>query len=99
MIPQPNDSELLDAYSSAVIHAVGAVGPAVVKIEAKGGGGSGVLFTPDGLILTNSHVVERGGPLTVALPDGRSRAADVVGHDADTQRPELERARKFVGGH
>jgi len=84
VIPQPNDSELLDAYSSAVIHAVDAVGPAVVKIEAKDGGGSGVLFTPDGLILTNSHVVERGGRLTVALPDGRSMAADVVGRDADT---------------
>ena len=84
MIPQPDDTELLDAYSSAVIHAVDAVGPAVVKIEAKSGGGSGVLFTPDGLILTNSHVVERGGQLTVALPDGRSMAADVVGRDADT---------------
>jgi S1-C subfamily serine protease len=84
VIPQPNDAELLDAYSSAVIQAVEAVGPAVVKIEADGGGGSGVLFTPDGLILTNSHVVERGGRLLVVLPEGRSMAADVVGRDADT---------------
>jgi S1-C subfamily serine protease len=84
VIPQPDDAELLDAYSSAVIQAVDAVGPAVVKIEAESGGGSGVLFTPDGLILTNSHVVERGGRLTVVLPDGRSMAADVVGRDADT---------------
>ena len=75
---------LLDAYSSAVIQAVETVGPSVVKIEAKSGGGSGVLFTPDGLILTNSHVVERSGPLNVALPDGRSMPADVVGRDADT---------------
>jgi len=67
-----------------VIQAVDAVGPAVVKIEAESGGGSGVLFTPDGLILTNSHVVERGGRLIVVLPDGRSMAADVVGRDADT---------------
>jgi len=84
VIPQPDDSELLDAYSSAVIQAVDAVGPAVVKIEAESGGGSGVLFTPDGLILTNSHVVERGGRLIVVLPEGRSMAADVVGRDADT---------------
>jgi S1-C subfamily serine protease len=84
VIPQPDDSELLDAYSTAVIHAVEMVGPAVVKIEVKGAGGSGVLFTPDGLILTNCHVVERAGDLSVVMPDGRSARADVVGQDADT---------------
>jgi len=84
MIPQPDDSELLDAYSSAVISAVEKVGPAVVKIEVKGGGGSGVIFTPDGLILTNCHVVERAGDLSVVMPDGRSARADLVGQDADT---------------
>ena len=84
MIPQPDDSELLDGYSSAVIRAVEMVGPAVVKIEVKGGGGSGVLFTPDGLILTNCHVVERTGDLSVVMPDGRSARADVIGQDADT---------------
>jgi len=84
MIPQPDDSELLDAYSSAVIRAVERVGPAVVKIEVKGGGGSGVIFTPDGLILTNCHVVERAGDLSVVMPDGRSARADLVGQDADT---------------
>jgi S1-C subfamily serine protease len=84
MLAQPDDGRLLDAYSSAVIHAVETVGPAVVKIEAGRGGGSGVLFTPDGLILTNSHVVEDGGPLTVVVTDGRSLRADVIGQDADT---------------
>jgi S1-C subfamily serine protease len=84
VIPQPDDSVLLDAYSSAVIHAVETVGPAVVKIEVARGGGSGVLFTPDGLILTNSHVVEQGGPVTVVMTDGRSMRADLIGHDADT---------------
>ena len=84
MIPQPDDSELLDAYSAAVIHAVEMVGPAVVKIEAGRGAGSGVLFTPDGLILTNSHVVDGGKTLTAIMPDGRSLRADLVGQDADT---------------
>jgi S1-C subfamily serine protease len=84
MLPQPDDAVLLDAYSSAVIHAVETVGPAVVKIDAGQGGGSGVLFTPDGLILTNCHVVENSGPLTVVMTDGRSLRADLIGQDADT---------------
>lgn len=81
---RPDDSELLDAYSEAVVSAVEHVGPSVVKIDAERGGGSGVLFTPDGLILTNSHVVERAGTLTAVLSDGRSMRADLVGQDADT---------------
>jgi S1-C subfamily serine protease len=84
MIPQPSDSELLDSYSEAVIRAVEAVGPAVVKIEAGRSGGSGVVFTPDGFALTNSHVVERAGSLRALMPDGRSLRADPVGQDADT---------------
>src|SRR3954454_17506282 len=84
MLPQPDDATLLDAYSAAVVHAVEAVGPAVVKIDAARGGGSGVLFTPDGLILTNSHVVEKSGSLTVLMTDGRSMRADLIGHDRDT---------------
>jgi S1-C subfamily serine protease len=84
MLAHPNDDVLLDAYSSAVIKAVETVGPAVVKIDAARGGGSGVLFTPDGLILTNSHVVDEAGRLTVVMTDGRSIPADVIGQDADT---------------
>jgi S1-C subfamily serine protease len=89
---QPDDNELLDAYSQAVIRSVDAVGPAVVKIEADRAGGSGVVFAPDGLILTNSHVVDRAAQLTVVLPDGRSMRADLIGQDADTDLAVLRTA-------
>src|SRR5437870_9701241 len=79
-----DDSELLDAYSNAVISAVETVGPAVVKIDVARGGGSGVVFTPDGFILTNSHVVHGSAALKTILPDGRSMRADLIGEDADT---------------
>jgi len=79
-----DDADLLDAYSRAVIGAVDAVGPAVVKIEIGRGSGSGVIFTPDGFALTNSHVVDGGGRITVTLPDGRSMRADLIGRDAVT---------------
>lgn len=78
------DADLLDAYSRAVIGAVDAVGPAVVKIDVGRGSGSGVIFTPDGFALTNSHVVDGGGKITVTLPDGRSIRADVIGRDGVT---------------
>src|SRR5688572_3777226 len=82
--PEPSGRDLLDAYSEAVIHAVEQIGPAVVRIDAARGGGSGVIFTPDGFILTNNHVVEAGGPITAILPDGRSIRAESIGRDAHT---------------
>jgi S1-C subfamily serine protease len=84
----PDDGRLLDAYSAAVVSAAEAVGPAVahLEVELKGrrGTGSGFAFTPDGLLLTNSHVVHGARSIRATFADGLSRDADLVGEDPDT---------------
>jgi S1-C subfamily serine protease len=78
------DDDLLDAYSSAVVSAVEAVGPSVVRVERKRSGGSGIIFTPDGFVLTNSHVVDGAATVNVTLADGRTVRGDVAGDDPST---------------
>src|SRR4030095_3189091 len=83
--PRTNDDELLDAYSQSVIGAVETVGPAVVNVpRGDAGAGSGAIFTPGGLLLTNHHVVHGAARVEVILPDGRALRADVIGQDAAT---------------
>jgi S1-C subfamily serine protease len=83
-----HDGELLDAYSSAVTRAVDRVGPSVVGIDASTGdrhaSGSGVVLSSDGLVVTNSHVVQGRADLAVIGPDGSRFAARVLGDDPDT---------------
>jgi len=91
-----DDGALLDAYSRAVMRSVETVAPSVVRIEItkeettprgpreRSGGGSGFIISPDGLVLTNSHVVHGAKTMGVLLSDGRHPDAVLVGEDPES---------------
>ena len=96
--PSLDETDLFDSYSRSVVLSTEKVSPSVVKIEieqkarkirgrevpGQGGSGSGFIFTPDGFILTNSHVVHDSKGINVVMQNGGRYEADLVGDDPDT---------------
>jgi S1-C subfamily serine protease len=83
--PDPEELDALDAYSRVVVSVADVLRPAVVNLTAGrgsgGASGSGILFTPDGFLLTNAHVVRQAARVRVRLSDGRELGGRVVGSD------------------
>jgi S1-C subfamily serine protease len=92
IIPADDDAEILDAYSQTVTGVVESVRDAVVHISVQqqgrnghvGGSGSGFVITPDGYIVTNSHVVGKAKDIRVTLADGETYSATLTGDDPDS---------------
>ena len=87
-----DDARLMDAYSNAVVDVVEVVSPAVVHVQVRGarggrlgqGSGSGVVVSPDGLVLTNNHVIDGAQSIMLSQGDGQRFGARLVGRDPDT---------------
>lgn len=103
-----DDAALMDAYSNTVVDVVDAVSPAVVHVQVRGsrggrqgqGSGSGVIVSPDGIILTNNHVIDGAQSITLAQGDGQRFGARLIGRDPDTDlavlRAETTERLKFA---
>ncbi len=93
---EDDDAPLLDAYSQAVVAASSRITPSVVNIEVQQartgrrgqgeerGTGSGFFFTPDGFLLTNSHVINGASAIEVTTSDGMRYEAALCGDDPHT---------------
>jgi S1-C subfamily serine protease len=97
--PRSPDSDLLDAYSQAVIGVVGRVGPAVIAVaghpaDREPGQGSGFMITPEGFALTNSHVVRGRRRLRATTEDGDAIDAQLIGDDPSTDLALIRLAAK-----
>lgn len=95
--PIPRDTDLLDAYSQAVVHVVSTVSPAVISLSGlqdSGGSGSGFIVSPDGLAITNSHVVDGRSELRALTSDGDRLHAKVLGDDPATDLAILRLAAR-----
>lgn len=96
--PTPGDDEALDAFSRVVVNVSDLLRPAVVHLSAgRGRGqGSGVLFTPDGFLLTNHHVAEGAGRLRIRLGDGQDVSGKVIGTDPWTDLAVVQAAAESL---
>src|SRR5919197_4738150 len=80
-ISDTTDDDALDAYSQAVIRVAERLSPSVANLRVRRGGGSAVVITPDGFLLTSAHVVARSRGGRVSFVDGRELQFEVVGSD------------------
>ncbi len=91
------DDDALDSYSRAVTGVVERLRPAVVGISRGRGGGSGFVFTPDGYVLTNAHVVDDAREVKITFGDGSTKSGAVIGADPHTDLAVV-RARSLAAG-
>ena len=97
--PDVRDTELLDAYSQAVVNVVEKTSPAVISVTGRrdakqAGSGSGFIITPDGYAVTNSHVVAGRSRLSAETAEGDCVDAEVIGDDPATDLAVLRLASR-----
>ena len=94
-LPDSSETDVLDAYSRAVMHVVDTVSPAVISLAGlpgtrEGGQGSGFIISSDGFAITNSHVAAGRGKLSALTSDGDRIDCEVIGDDPSTDLAVLQ---------